>query len=77
MAITAETYLKARMYTFLLLISGVALGVTLEREWGAKGRVGHINGKYNAGCVLTLTEIGGGAPLLTLFEKWLAELLAL
>jgi len=44
---------------------------------GAGRRMGHINGKYNAGCVLTLTEIGGGAPLLTLFEKWLAELLAL
>ena len=26
--------------------------------------------KYNAVCLLALTEIAGGAPLLALFEKW-------
>src|SRR5208282_2894996 len=32
-----------------------------------------LTGRNNAVCLLTLTEITGGAPLLALFEKWPAE----
>jgi hypothetical protein len=32
-----------------------------------------LTGKYKRVCLLTWTEITGGAPLLALFEKWPAE----
>src|ERR1035437_7888552 len=37
---------------------------------------GPLKGESIARSFLTLTKRRGGAPLLTLFEKWLAELLA-
>jgi len=51
------------------MVLGQLQGPSLET-----GRVGHFNGEVYRVCLLTLTEITAGAPLLTLLEKWLAEL---